>query len=204
VSGRDASNPGGAPDASDPRRCQAHRTDGEPCRRWAVRGATVCPTHGGSIARVRAAAGRRIQLAAAERAVATYGLPRDINALTALTQELARAQGHVVWLNQLIASGAVELVQTTPASVEIPSVWLDLYAKERSHLAAVARACLSAGVEERTVRLVERQAQMLVQALSAILYELGHDPTDAQVRSIVGRHLRAIVEDNEDNDEDPS
>ena len=42
-------------------RCQAHRSNGDPCKRWAIVGGTVCPTHGGSAPQVRAAAIKRIQ-----------------------------------------------------------------------------------------------------------------------------------------------
>ena len=51
---------------TDPRKC-AGRVRSEnlrPCRRWAIRGGTVCPKHGGSAPQVKAAARRRVQDAA--------------------------------------------------------------------------------------------------------------------------------------------
>lgn len=36
------------------RRCTARRSDGKPCRGWAVLGCTVCSAHGGNAPRVRA------------------------------------------------------------------------------------------------------------------------------------------------------
>lgn len=42
------------------RRCTAHRTNGEPCKRPPIRGGTVCASHGGSAPAVRAAADRRL------------------------------------------------------------------------------------------------------------------------------------------------
>src|SRR5215472_13729628 len=44
-------------------RCTAHRTNGEPCRAAALRGANVCYTHGGAAPQVRLAAQRRIMMA---------------------------------------------------------------------------------------------------------------------------------------------
>lgn len=41
-------------------RCTAHRSNGEPCKRWAIVGGLVCPTHGGSAPQVRRAAFERI------------------------------------------------------------------------------------------------------------------------------------------------
>lgn len=38
------------------RRCSARRTNGEPCRAYAIVGGTVCRTHGGSAPQVRRAA----------------------------------------------------------------------------------------------------------------------------------------------------
>jgi hypothetical protein len=41
-------------------KCSARRSNGEPCKRWAIIGGTVCPTHGGSAPQTRAAAHARI------------------------------------------------------------------------------------------------------------------------------------------------
>lgn len=43
--------------------CRAHRSDGRPCRRWAIRGAAVCPAHGGRAPQVRRAAAERVRVA---------------------------------------------------------------------------------------------------------------------------------------------
>lgn len=53
---------GRSPDPA--RRCTARRTNGEPCRRIAIRGGTVCPTHGGSTGHVKAKARVRLEMAA--------------------------------------------------------------------------------------------------------------------------------------------
>lgn len=43
------------------RRCRAHRQGGEPCGQWAIRGGTVCITHGGLAPQVKAKAEERLQ-----------------------------------------------------------------------------------------------------------------------------------------------
>ena len=48
-------------------RCRGHRGDGSPCRRWAIRGGFVCPSHGGRAGQVRRAARRRLTEIAAYR-----------------------------------------------------------------------------------------------------------------------------------------
>lgn len=41
-------------------RCTARRTNGEPCKRWAIVGGTVCATHGGRAPQVKEAARKRM------------------------------------------------------------------------------------------------------------------------------------------------
>jgi len=41
-------------------KCSAKRTDGNPCKAPAIRGATVCRVHGGSAPQVKKAAARRV------------------------------------------------------------------------------------------------------------------------------------------------
>jgi uncharacterized Zn finger protein (UPF0148 family) len=41
--------------------CTARRSNGEPCRRWSIRGGFVCPTHGGRAPQVKKAAEERIE-----------------------------------------------------------------------------------------------------------------------------------------------
>jgi hypothetical protein len=48
-------------------RCKAHSArTGEPCRKFAVKGAVVCTVHGGSAGQVKRAAQRRLAAAATE------------------------------------------------------------------------------------------------------------------------------------------
>jgi hypothetical protein len=41
--------------------CTAHRTNGEPCRAWAIHGGRVCVVHGGKAPQVRLSAEQRIR-----------------------------------------------------------------------------------------------------------------------------------------------
>ena len=54
-------------------KCTARRTNGEPCNAWAIKGGTVCRSHGGSIKHVRDAANRRLAEQEAAKTVATLG-----------------------------------------------------------------------------------------------------------------------------------
>jgi hypothetical protein len=164
-------------------------------------GVGKCKRHGGSTENHRKAAAK-VQ---AEAAVALYGLPREIAPHEALIEELYRTAGHVAWLEQIIRAGAisaaqnptgkrrtVKLDQAVFGGGDQPSVWLDLYERERKHLKDVAKTCISLGMEERRVRIAEEQGQIFAQAVKGILTELGVIDRP-EVPSVVRRHLTLVA-----------
>jgi len=48
---------------------------------------------------------------------------------------------------------------------------------------------LAAGIEERRIRLAERMAEKISEAIRGMLYELDLDPEDDRVRTIVFKWL---------------
>lgn len=75
-----------------------------------------------------------------------------------------------------------------------PSIWLDLYDRERRHLVAVCTAAIKAGVEERRVRLAESQGELVAGVIRAILTDLGlNAEQQAKVSEVVPRHLRLLA-----------
>ena len=75
-----------------------------------------------------------------------------------------------------------------------PSIWLDLYDRERRHLVAVCTAAIKAGVEERRVRLAESQGELVAGVIRAILSDLGLTvEQQALVGEVVPRHLRLLA-----------
>lgn len=194
------------------RQCLGHRSNGKHCARTASHGATKCSTHGGRSPRSLAAAKRRLAQAEAERAIATYGLPREIDPHGALLEELHRTAGHVAWLGALIAdlehedsvkpraggdvdedeersssgkSGLKQYHRDKNMLWEKPSVWVELYQSERKHLTDVAKVCIAAGIAERQVRLAEDQGRLLAEVVRTIVTGLGHDLQDERVRRVV-------------------
>lgn len=75
-----------------------------------------------------------------------------------------------------------------------PSIWYELYAREREHLVKVCAAALKAGVEERRVRLAESQGDLVATAIRRILDALGlTSEQQALVATVVPRELRAMA-----------
>lgn len=103
-------------------RCTAKRSNGTPCRAYAVKGLEVCVKHGGASKVARAAGARRVAeakaAAQAARAVATLGLPVAVSPSEALLAEVQRAAGHVAWLGAKVA----ELEEVTSAELSADGV----------------------------------------------------------------------------------
>jgi hypothetical protein len=201
-----------------PSDCPAHKKQargGGPCTARAGAGTDhkgdgLCKWHGGGSPRAAAASKTRQQRQAAEDAVATYGLPREIDPTDALLEEIHRTAGHVDYIAaQLRDLDAADIVwglterQDIEAS-EFPgtnvkhaaavNVWVDLYQKERKHLVDVCKAAIGAGIEERRVKLAERQGELAGQALRHILAGLALTATQKSlVPQLVRTHLALPV-----------
>jgi hypothetical protein len=132
----------------------------------------------------------------AVEAVRVYGLPLDINPVDALHAELARCNGHVAWLGELIAAfeSRDELKQRSYGdgfAFERPSVWLELYDQERKHLVKVAETCARLNIDTRRVMLAERQGEQIAGVIRGVLFDLGVDAAD-DLPAIVRKHLMLV------------
>lgn len=176
-----------------------------------MRGSTVCRKHGGGAPQVRAAAARRVAEEEARNAVVTYGLPIDIDPADALLEEVCRTAGHVAWLEQQVQAlspeevvwgkaeetekGASEFPGIDTTQKAAPNVWVVLYREERAHLVAVCKAAIAADIDERRVRLAERQGALLADVIRQMLEdpELGLSKQQREVgRVVASRHLQVL------------
>lgn len=195
----------------EPPRCKAKsRRSGERCRRWPMLGQEVCATHGGKAPRAKAAAERRLVEARAAKALANFGIPREIDAKDALLEELYRTAGAIDWLYGQIKEldptgitwgkteetdkGSGEFTGTDITHAAAVNVWVQLWQKERDHLVAVSKAAISAGIEERRVLLAEQQGALLASVIKGILGDLQLTPAQAAAAPrIVADRLRGAV-----------
>lgn len=104
------------------------------------------------------------QLAAQESAH-RWGLPVVTTATDALSSELNRTFGRVLWLSAKVTSLNEEDLQTTP--------WLDLERHERRHLADVAARMVGLDIDGRRVNLMEMLGSRLADALDRALAGAG-------------------------------
>ena len=161
-----------------PKHCgsRLRQTPGGLCKRTKGQGTDHvgignCDRHGGSTATHRTGANK----VKADRAVATFGLPREVDPHTALSEEVWRTAGHVAYLAEMVRllEGDDALKQLdVSGKFEKPSVWLEIYWTERKHLTAVCKAAIDAGVEERKVRLLEGMGDVLASVIRNVASDL--------------------------------
>jgi hypothetical protein len=167
---------------------------------------------------VKAAAERRLAEEKAKNimtnAVKTLGLPVDIDPGKALLDEIHWTAGHVAWLREKVQEQSADdlvwgrekhedgvgpqgIVDVTTEKAG-PSVWYELYLKERDHLAKVCALALRAGIEERKVKLAESQGALVADVIRRILNALGLTPEQqALVPQIVPEQLRLLAAGNQ-------
>lgn len=170
-------------------KCAAHRkSDGKPCGGNPLDGHWVCRKHGGDRIEVKQAAHRNVQMAKAEKACATFGLPVQVDPYRALLEELWRTNG---WVHHL-HSKLVEQGEEAVSAEGKPSVTWVLYDQQRQQLQRVAESCARTGVNERLTRIMERDSEMYVLSMQAGLRALGIDPMGEQGRVFLEAGLAAL------------
>lgn len=192
------------------RECVSPCKRGDPCHSpRMVTGSDKCRMHLGRKAQPVIAAARAAEQA--RIAVETYGLPRDISPTDALLEEVRYTAGHVAWLREKVREiedkdlvwgmteqaekSATEFPGTDTTYAAKPSMWLELYYRERKHLVDVTKAAISAGIEERRVKLAEAQGQLLNGVIRRILARLSlSSEQSALLPVVVPEELRRAVE----------
>jgi hypothetical protein len=143
------------------------------------------------------------------KAVANFGLPREIDPKDALLEELYRTAGAIDWLHAQILDldpegitwgrteetdkGSGEFTGTDITHAAAVNVWVQLWQKERDHLVAVSKAAIAAGIEERRVKLAEQQGALLAGVIKSVLGDLELTPEQAaRAPRVVADRLRDV------------
>lgn len=190
-------------------RCKATARSGDPCRRSAMKGGTVCASHGGKSPQAKAAAARRLAEQEAAKAVRLFAAPVDIDPAAALVELVQWTAGEVAyWRTQV-----QQLADETPEKLTWgvvrekvggedygttleakPNVAYLMLTDAQDRLAKYAAAALRAGVEERRVKLAEDQGALVAQVIRSILEQLNlTSEQQARVPEIVPAQLRLLT-----------
>lgn len=174
------------------RRCVARSSrTGERCKKYAIRGSTVCGSHGGRAPHVRRAAAKRVVVEQVTRLGLSDAQPIDdpVTSLMCLGGEavaLVNAlKGHVAEL---------ERVGTTPGrwgeqiKPEI-AAYLGAIREAERILTSIVRLNLA----ERLVRIDEARAEIVVKVIERVLAAAGLDPQAVDVRASVAHELSAVA-----------
>jgi hypothetical protein len=187
-------------DPKDTPRCTATaKSTGQRCKRRPHPGSNVCVKHGAAKGTPAAAAAARRRdeqriLHEMERIVTTYGVAREIDPGMALLEEVHRTAGHVAWLGHAVSQlQPEELFQYDDRGFQKDAVIVQMYARERAHLAKVSADAVRIGLEARMVSYAERLGEQVLTAMRGFAAELGHDPDDPAVVEAGARHLRTVT-----------
>ena len=176
--------------------CKATARSGTQCSNPPIQGGTVCRMHGGSAPAVRAAAARRLEVAAVEadiRAViASEGIEAVTNPLEALallaTESLAMKTALAARVNAL-----QEITTTSKLGVEALKVEVGLYERALDRTAKFLDLLAKSGFEERRLRIDEQTAGMFVTVMRSVLDRLDLSPAQQTlVGAVVSEELRAL------------
>lgn len=138
----------------------------------------------------------------ARRVLKSMGEPVDVNPVEALLYLVQEAAGNVAFLGARVQDLGYNLVgpvysltregDAVQTSEDILAM-VKLYNDERDRLARVSKIALDAGIEERTVRIIEEQATTLVHVIRSVVDNLGLS-SDVRQRALalVSQELRRL------------
>lgn len=162
------------------------------CLRWAIKGGTVCPTHGGSIRRVKAAAKVRLLEREAAGVVARLDAAPVENPLF----ELKKLAGRALAWEKVFTDKLDQIKEWRYESDSGEQLRAEVAVIERA-MALCAKVLVDIAklnLDERLVRLEESRAALVEQVMLAVFADLQLTP--AQIRdgrSSLGRRLLAIT-----------
>lgn len=172
---------------------KAKRT-GERCTKWPVKGATVCPSHGGRAPQVKAKAALRLAERDAAVAVSKFGV---IEPVTNPLEVLGSLAGELVAVKDFLRGKVEQIEQIRTLDDKSGEQLRAEFAAYMSMLNACVAGLVSIGklnIDERLARVTERQAEALMTAMKHGFAAAGvtGEPLNEGMRA-VGRHLRAIA-----------
>lgn len=179
---------------------KAKRT-GVRCTKWPVKGATVCPSHGGKAPQVKAAAARRVVEGQALKAVSALGRWGPV---TDPLSALADVAGEVTAVKDFLRGLVEQIVERQSDPLRVPddkgaeqmraefTAYMAMLNTTVGTLATIAKL----NIDERMARIDEARAEMIREALRRAFAEAGL-AGEQQTKGLAafGRHLRVVGAD---------
>lgn len=152
---------------SDPKRCRAHRSNGEPCKRPPIRGGTVCSSHGGRAPAVRAAAGRRLAEQEATREVARLTDARGPLSLPDVYREMLTTAGNAVAWQRVLRERVESLDDYSSTAMGAEQVRADVVLFERAmdRTAKVLELVARLDLDTRLTHISAQQGEQVARVL---------------------------------------
>lgn len=117
----------------------------------------------------------------------------EIDPAEALIQEVWRSNGMVMFLGELMKEMSGESVVELSEGEFKAAAFMDVFEKERMHLAKVAKMALEAGVAERRVQLAEAQGALVAKTFLAFINDMGLTPEQRhRAPALMRQHLLAL------------
>lgn len=179
--------------------CRGHRTDGAPCRAFAVNGAEVCSVHGGSAPQVlRKAAVRQIEakvVGLADKYARDAGPVSD--PLRALMDIAGEISGFKDFIGERVAELRSESWRYEGTSSEQVRAEVALYERAMDRTVRVLVDIAKLNLEERMVKLTEQQGEVIFRVMSRVFDRIGLTAEqNAEARRVAAEELRSIVASN--------
>ena len=168
-------------------KCAGHRTNGDPCKAYAINGGKVCAAHGGRAPQVKAAAALNVAERKAEGLLAgILDFEPVTDPLTVLQQIAGRSVALVEVLEVVVAE--LRRIRYESQAEQIDGRVI-VYERALDRAAKVLTDLVKLGLDERVVRLQEREAAMVTSVFLGALGDLGlsSEVQQAGRRAIAGR-----------------
>lgn len=165
-------------------KCTAHsRSTGKPCGKYAIEGGTVCRSHGGGTPQVRARAAVRADFM--RWGLDAPNVDPGETLLALVSQSAARVAKYADEVQQFIQEAEAKGIPVRKALVG--DVWttdetgesqkqgeylrglVQLENSERDRCASFCKTAITAGLQERQVKLAERQGELIAQVLRSVM-----------------------------------
>lgn len=187
------------PNASPDGKCTSPRRDGQPCKKWAIKGGNVCKDHGGNLPNVKGAARFRLARDAAQKAALDRlradkaGRVETITEMDRLAAEALAFKDTVrELLEGLLDRNGGELRYEGKTGEQLRAE-VALYERALDRCNTILATNIKLGIHEKRLELDKLQAQVIAQTIRTILDRIGLTTEQKKVvPGIIVEEMKAI------------